>query len=109
MMAGVARLEEALMCQAPLEALDYDYAAHAGIANDYVFGKGVARTHLLHVVEHGSAEWTNHLRFRDRLRNDPKLARDYVRLKEELSQKFSDNRAEYTSAKSTFIRRVVAA
>ena len=38
MMAGVAQLEEALLCQAPLESIGYDYAAHAGIVNDYVFG-----------------------------------------------------------------------
>jgi GrpB-like predicted nucleotidyltransferase (UPF0157 family) len=109
MMAGVARLDEALLCRAPLEALGYDYAAHAGVSNDYVFGKGAARTHLLHVVEYGSAEWTNHLRFRDRLRNDRELAQEYERLKGELSRKFSENRAEYTSAKSEFIRKVVAA
>lgn len=108
MMAGVARLEEALLCRAPLEAIGYDYAVHAGITNDYVFGKGVARTHLLHVVEYGSAEWTAHLRFRDRLRNEPELAQEYERLKEELSLKFSDNRAEYTEAKSEFICKVIA-
>lgn len=109
MMAGVARLKEALMCRAPLEALGYDYAEHAEVANDYVFGKGVARTHLLHVVEYESAEWTNHLRFRDRLRNDWALAQEYERLKVELSLKFSENRAEYTSAKSEFICKVIAA
>lgn len=109
MMAGVPRLDQALLCQAPLEALGYDYAVRAGIANDCVFGKGLARTHLLHVVEYGSAEWTNHLRFRDRLRNDSELAREYERLKEELSLKFSENRAEYTSAKSKFICKVIAA
>jgi GrpB-like predicted nucleotidyltransferase (UPF0157 family) len=109
MMAGIERLNEALRCRAPLETLGYDYAEHAGVANDYVFGKGVARTHLLHVVEYGSAEWTNHLRFRDRLRNDRELAQEYERLKGELSRKFSGNRAEYTNAKSEFICKVVAA
>jgi len=109
MMAGVAQLEEALLCQAPLEAIGYDYIAHAGIANDYVFGKGVARTHLLHVVEHGSAEWTNNLCFRNRLRNDPELAQEYERLKKELSGRFSNNRAEYHTAKSKFISEVIAA
>lgn len=109
MMAGVSRLDEALLCQAPLEALGYDYAAHAGVSNDHVFGKGVARTHLLHVVEYGSTEWMNHLRFRDRLRNDPELAQEYERLKKELSREFSENRAAYTSAKSKFICEVVAA
>lgn len=109
MMAGVAQLEEALLCQAPLEALGYDYAAHADVANDYVFGKGSVRTHLLHVVEYGGAEWRDHLRFRDRLRNDRELAKEYERLKEELSQKFGNNRAAYTSAKSRFISKVIAA
>jgi GrpB-like predicted nucleotidyltransferase (UPF0157 family) len=109
MMAGVAQLEKALLCEAPLETIGYDYIAHAGIANDYVFGKGVARTHYLHVVEYGGAKWTNHLCFRDRLRNDPELAQAYERLKEELSRKFSDSRAKYHDAKSKFIIEVVAA
>lgn len=108
MMAGVTQLEKALVCQAPLEAIGYDYIAQAGIANDYVFGKGVARTHYLHVVEYGGAKWTNHLRFRDRLRNDPELAQAYEKLKEELSQKFNDSRAKYHDAKSKFITEVVS-
>lgn len=108
MMAGVAQLEEALLCKTPLEKIGYDYIAQAGIANDYVFGKGLARTHYLHVVEYGSAKWTNHLCFRDRLRNDPQLAQAYVKLKEELSQKFSDSRAKYHYAKAKFIEVVVA-
>jgi GrpB-like predicted nucleotidyltransferase (UPF0157 family) len=107
MMAGVAQLEKALLCKVPLAALGYDYIAHAGIANDYVFGKGVARTHYLHVVEYGGNKWTNHLCFRDRLRSDPELARAYGRLKEELSRKFSDSRAKYHDAKSKFISAVV--
>src|SRR5205085_10824988 len=35
MMAGVARLDEALLCQAQLEALGYDYAARAGVVIEY--------------------------------------------------------------------------
>ena len=109
MLAGVAHLEKALLCKELLEAIGYDYLAHAGIPNDYVFGKGSARTHYLHVVEYGGAKWTNHLRFRDRLRSDPELAQAYEKLKEELSRKFSDSRAKYHEAKSKFIGEVVAA
>ena len=108
MLAGVAQLERALICKAPLEALGYDYIALAGIANDHVFGKGVPRTHYLHVVEHGGAKWANHLRFRDRLRNDPALAQAYEKLKEELSLKFSDSHAKYHDAKTSFINEVIA-
>jgi GrpB-like predicted nucleotidyltransferase (UPF0157 family) len=108
-MVGVARLGDALLCQAPLEALGYDYIAHAGLTNDYVFGKGVARTHYIHVVGYESPEWTNPLRFRDRLRKDAKLAQEYERLKEELKERFGNAPAEYTSEKLRFIREVIAA
>ena len=109
MMAGVKRLEDALLCQAPLAAIGYEYIADAGIPNDYVFGTGVVQTHLLHVVEYGSREWTSNLYFRDALRSDPNLAREYEALKVELSRKFSNSRAEYTAAKSAFISKVIAA
>ncbi len=102
MLAGVAQLEKALLCKAPLEATGYDYIALAGIANDYVFGKGVPRTHYLHVVKYGGAKWAN-------LRRDPELAQAYEKLKEELSRKFSDSHAKYHDAKSKFINKVVAA
>ena len=109
MIIGVARLKDALLCQAPLEALDYDYIAHAGLPNDHVFGKGLARTHFIHVVEHGSTEWANPLLFRDKLRKDAKLAHEYERLKEELEERFGNNPAAYTSEKLRFIREVIAA
>jgi GrpB-like predicted nucleotidyltransferase (UPF0157 family) len=109
MLVGVRQLGEALLCQAPLEAIGYDYIANAGLANDHVFGKGVARTHFLHLVEYMSGEWTNPLRFRDRLRTDAELAKQYERLKEELEERFGNNPAEYTKAKLGFIRAVIAA
>jgi GrpB-like predicted nucleotidyltransferase (UPF0157 family) len=109
MLAGVAQLEDAFLCKASLENIGYDYIARAGIANDYVFGKGLPRTHYLHVVEHGGAKWINHLCFRDRLRNDPELAQAYQKLKEELSRKFSDSHAKYHDAKAKFINEVVSA
>jgi GrpB-like predicted nucleotidyltransferase (UPF0157 family) len=109
MLAGVAPLENALLCKAPLESIGYEYIAGAGIANDYVFGKGLPRTHYLHVVEYGGAKWVNHLCFRDRLRNDPDLAQAYEKLKEELSRNFNDSHAKYHDAKSKFINKVVAA
>jgi GrpB-like predicted nucleotidyltransferase (UPF0157 family) len=108
-MAGVKRLEDARFYQAPLAAIGYEHRAHAGIPNDHVFGKGVMRTHILHIVEYGSREWTRNLYFRDALRSDPDLAREYEALKIELARKFSNNRAEYTAAKSAFIRKVIAA
>jgi GrpB-like predicted nucleotidyltransferase (UPF0157 family) len=107
-MAGVTQLEKAHFCKVPLEGIGYVYLADAGIENDHVFGKNVPRTHYLHIVEYGGSKWTNHLYFRDRLRSDPALAQAYEELKEELSRKFSNNRAKYHDAKSKFINEVVA-
>jgi GrpB-like predicted nucleotidyltransferase (UPF0157 family) len=109
MLAGVAQFKKSILCKAPLEEIGYDYIEHAGIADDHVFGKGVPRTHYLHVVKYGGAKWANHLLFRDRLRNDLELAKAYEKLKEELSQRFSESQAKYHDAKTKFINDVVAA
>ena len=108
LMAGVSQLDEALLCKPSLEALGYEYLVSAGIAGDHVFGKGLPRTHYLHVVKYGDAKWQDHLRFRDRLRIDSELARAYEKLKEELSLKFSDSHAKYHDAKLKFINDVIA-
>lgn len=108
MMAGLPRLDMGLECVEPLEAIGYDYAPHAGIPGDHVFGKGVARTHLLHVVEYGGSVWIDELAFRDALRRDRVLAMDYEDLKIRLAREFPGDRARYTEAKGEFIRGVVS-
>ena len=107
MMAGISNLDDALQCKDALEALGYKHATQIVIERDVVFTRGEAWTHLLHVVEYGSKQWFCNLRFRDRLRHEPPLAAEYERLKERLSQEFSQNRAEYTKAKAAFIQNVV--
>jgi GrpB-like predicted nucleotidyltransferase (UPF0157 family) len=61
------------------------------------------RTHNLSVCVFGSDFWVGHLKFRDRLRADEKLARDYVRLKRVLAERFPRDRVAYTDAKEQFI------
>ena len=63
------------------------------------------RTHHLHLVPHRSVLWYERLEFRDRLRNDPKLARAYAELKRELARRFEFDRAD---AKWPFIERALA-
>lgn len=107
MMAGIVRLDDALQHRDALATLGYVHASQIIIERDVVFTKGVAWTHLLHIVEYNSRQWLCNLRFRDRLRNEPALAQEYERLKERLSVEFSTNRAEYTKAKADFIQSVV--
>jgi GrpB-like predicted nucleotidyltransferase (UPF0157 family)/RimJ/RimL family protein N-acetyltransferase len=61
------------------------------------------RTHHLHLVD-DAAELRMRLRFRDRLRADGALARDYAALKRRLAELHRTDREAYTDAKSEFIR-----
>lgn len=90
-----------------LAPLGYEYAPRAGVAHHLVFGKGIARTHLVHVVRHGGPEWRRALRFRDALRTDPGLAAAYAALKERLAARYRTDRAGYTDGKDNFIRQAL--
>jgi GrpB-like predicted nucleotidyltransferase (UPF0157 family) len=65
------------------------------------------RTHHLHLVTRHD-ELTRHLQFRDALRAQPDLMREYAALKYQLSKDMTDDREGYTAAKTTFIQRVEA-
>lgn len=108
---GVRSLADWVECKAPLESLGYDYAAHAGVPNDYIFGRGrdkTERTHLVHVVEYGGAQWRNALIFRDALRADPLLAAEYAAIKQQAVELIPVNRARYTDFKGSFVAAVLA-
>ena len=107
LMLGIADFDKGPLLEPALTQLGYEYVPHAGVSNDHVFGKGLDRTHLLHVVEHGGPDWNHKLRFRDRLRADPTLAQAYETLKIRLAKEFADNRAGYTAAKQQFIDEAV--
>jgi GrpB-like predicted nucleotidyltransferase (UPF0157 family) len=66
------------------------------------------RTHHLHLV--GDRAWFDRrLRFRDALRGDPRLAREYATLKRDLARRMPHDREGYTAAKSAFVQRVETA
>jgi GrpB-like predicted nucleotidyltransferase (UPF0157 family) len=65
------------------------------------------RTHHLHVVLLGGAQWRTRLRFRDILRANSSLAQQYSDLKFELAAKYRHDREAYTDAKSRFVAAVV--
>lgn len=67
------------------------------------------RTHHLHVVELGGAQWQERLLFRDKLRSNKNLSRRYEELKVQLATMHKRDREAYTDAKSQFIAAVVGA
>ncbi|HEY0015249.1 MAG TPA: GrpB family protein [Longimicrobium sp.] len=105
-LAGVRRRDDVFERRPQLVALGYGYVPGAGVPEHHVFGKGEPRTHLLHVVEHGSRAWTENLWFRDQLRADPALAAEYDALKLRLGEAHPDDRARYTEQKGDFVQRI---
>lgn len=65
------------------------------------------RTHHLQVAEDGRPHARELLAFRDALRADDGLRREYAGLKERLAARHPDNRNAYTNAKGSFIRRAL--
>ncbi len=67
------------------------------------------RTHHLHLVPYRSRLWFERLAFRDALRSDSRLRREYAALKLRLAAESGSDREAYTDGKTGFIQRVLAA
>lgn len=61
----------------------------------------------LHIVKAGTEKWDEHLLFRDTLRAEPDLAKQYAALKKQLSFQYSEDREAYTEAKAQFIKSIL--
>src|SRR5579862_8328717 len=61
-----------------------------------------ARTHHLHLIEHGDPHARALIAFRHALRADPDLYAEYAALKSGLASRHRENRNAYTNAKSKF-------
>jgi GrpB-like predicted nucleotidyltransferase (UPF0157 family) len=106
MLAGVPRVGGiARRLEYTMRSLGYQLRPNAGSKWNVLFVKGPEsrRTHYLHVVRIGGAEWKRSLLFRDYLRSHPARARAYERLKLRLAQQYADRRPLYTKLKSAFI------
>ena len=61
----------------------------------------------LHLVITDSNHWKRQLAFRDILRADPEIAREYYKLKKDLAEKHGSDREAYTDAKTEFIEETL--
>jgi GrpB-like predicted nucleotidyltransferase (UPF0157 family) len=94
----------------PLTSLGYVYWAENPRKDRMFFVKGMppfgsCRTHHVHVRMPADAE--AELSFRDLLREDPALARQYDILKEHLAERFPTDREAYTNGKTAFVAEVL--
>lgn len=109
---AVTSPQDIVRCRAPLVGLGYLDRGDTGRDGGYLFVKESApeiRTHYLHLVTLDDPQWTNYLRFRDRLRTDAALRAEYAALKRALQERFAGDLRGYTAAKAAFVRRVLEA
>nr|WP_019216473.1 GrpB family protein [Legionella tunisiensis] len=69
------------------------------------FGK--SRTHHVHLIEASNGTIEHRLLFRDILRLNEQIRRDYEKLKQQLANGHGEDREYYTDAKSSFITQVL--
>ena len=87
--------------------IGYEHKGAFGIPGRNYFRKGTPRTHHVHLVSWSSELWRDHLLFRDYLRANPLIAREYETIKRELAGMYVNDREQYTDAKGPFIRSIV--
>lgn len=104
---AIADFEEGKRCIEPIESLGYEYKGENGIPKRHYFVKGDPTTHHLHIVEIDSAEWKKNITFRDALRKNENLAKEYAELKLSLAEKFKYDRVAYTDGKTDFVNYVL--
>lgn len=61
----------------------------------------------LHLVLKNSSDWNDKIKFRDLLRTDQVLLKQYIDLKVSLSKEFNDDREAYTRAKDSFVSQAL--
>ena len=92
-----------------LSALGYEHRGDLGIPLREAFrAPPGSRRHHLYLCPSHSPALANHLAFRDSLRRDIALAREYGQLKRRLAEKFSDDMEGYVEGKTAFVVGVLA-
>jgi GrpB-like predicted nucleotidyltransferase (UPF0157 family) len=97
----------------PLEGIGYSYWRgnpkkwHLFFVKGLPLAGGTGRTHHVHIYDKNHEEFRKKLIFRDYLRAHSNSAQDYLRLKEDLSRWFSDDREAYTDGKTDFVNSIL--
>ncbi|MGG3798580.1 GrpB family protein [Metabacillus fastidiosus] len=106
---GVNDLEVVSEFIEPLKQIGYEFVYHKEFPERRFFRKGKWRagTHHLHFYQFEGEHWNNQILFRNYLRNNPHVLKEYYQLKIDLAAKFRFDRVSYTENKSLFIQNVL--
>lgn len=92
-----------------LKDYDYENRGQQGVSDRYFFAKGPEdlRSHYIHFVEPESETYYNQVYFKRYLIEHPEYINKYCNLKQELAEKYADERPKYTQGKNEFITNVI--
>lgn len=113
LVVGVESISHAEATIETLEKAGYSYWRDNPNKWHFFFVKGLplaggaGRTHHVHIVEKGHSFYRKQILFRDFLRANPDAAKDYLKLKFDLANKFADDREAYTNGKSEFVNAIL--
>ncbi|MFV8830099.1 GrpB family protein [Alkalihalobacterium sp. APHAB7] len=106
---GVNDLEVINKIILPLKQIGYGFVYHKEFPERRFFRKGEWRagTHHLHFYHFEGEHCNNQILFRDYLRSNPDVSKEYHHLKVNLAEKFRFDRVLYTKNKASFIHSVL--
>ncbi|MBM7586033.1 GrpB-like predicted nucleotidyltransferase (UPF0157 family) [Bacillus pakistanensis] len=106
---GVEKLKVTNEYIKPLAKIGYEFVDHEEFPERRFFRKGEWRagTHHVHIYEFKSEHWNNHILFRNYLRENTAILKEYEQLKKKLAKEFTFDRVKYTQGKSNFIQNVI--
>lgn len=106
---GVADLEVVNGFIEPLKKLGYEFVYHKEFPERRFFRKGKWRagTHHLHFYKFEGENWNNQILFRNYLKNNPDVLKEYHELKVGLANQYRFDRVSYTEAKAPFIKKIL--
>lgn len=107
-MFGVKSLEESKSAINTMEEHGYEYWPYnTEIMHWFCKPSDAYRTHHLHLIPFNSTLWNEHIRFRDLLRSNQQIAKEYYSLKRELAAVYREDRETYTEKKGPFIQQAL--
>ena len=110
MMVGIQSMVQTTSVLSQLVHMGYQRRINGDLVDRVFLVKGPEslRTHHLSITYLGSLFWSEHIQFRDFLREDDALAGEYLDLKRRLAKKFSADRNSYTAGKEQFVRNILS-
>lgn len=112
LMASISSLHDIKEIEEVLSLYDWHYVPPVLDKQEwrrfFVKVKKDKRVAHLHLMLDGEDRWKEQLDFRNKLRANVDLTKQYATLKKQLAEEFNNDREKYTEAKTEFIKKVLS-